>query len=78
MGNKYFDAQSWCLKQGIKIYIVPMRNRKECFIEVDDNGKITKSPNTYKNQSIASDKIWDLYLHMYKTNKKQNEKNRTY
>jgi len=78
MGNKYFDAQSWCLKQGIKIYIVPMRNRKECFIEVDDNGKITKSPKTYKNQSIASDKIWDLYLHMHETIKKQNEKNRTH
>ena len=78
MGNKYFDAQSWCLKQGIKIYIVPMRNRKECFIEVNDNGKITKSPKTYKNQSIASDKIWDLYLHMHETIKKQNEKNRTH
>lgn len=55
-----------------------MRNRKECFIEVDDNGKITKSPKTYKNQSIASDKIWDLYLHMHETIKKQNEKNRTH
>jgi|TARA_R100000388_G_C7128230_1_gene104186 hypothetical protein len=70
MGNKYFDAQSWCLEQGIKIYIVAMRNRKECFIEVNDNGKITKSPKTYKNQSIASEKIWDLYLHLYEVNKK--------
>ena len=70
MGNKYFDAQSWCLRQGIKIYIVAMRNRKECFIEVNDNGTITKSPKTYKNQSIASEKIWDLYLHLYEVNKK--------
>ena len=70
MGNKYFDAQSWCLKNGIKIYIVPIRNRKECYVELNDNGKIIKSPITYKNQSIASDKIWDLFLHLYELNKK--------
>jgi len=70
MGNKYLDAQSWCLKNGIKIYIVPIRNRKECYVELNDNGKITKSPITYKNQSIASDKIWDLFLHLYELNKK--------
>lgn len=70
MGNKYFDAQSWCLKNGIKIYIVPIRNRKSCYIEVNDNGKLTKSPIIYKNQSIASDKIWELYLHLYDRNKK--------
>ena len=70
MGNKYFDAQSWCLKNGIKIYIVPIRNRKECHVELNDNGKIIKSPITYKNQSIASDKIWDLFLHLYELNKK--------
>ena len=70
MGNKYFDAQSWCLEQGIKIYIVEMQKKKKCFIEVNDNSKITKSPKTYKNQSIASEKIWDLYLHLYEVNKK--------
>ena len=69
MGNKYFNAQSWCLKNGIKIYIVPICNRKSCYIEVNDNGKLTKSPITYKNQSIASDKIWELYLHIHKTKK---------
>ena len=66
--NIYFEAKSWCINNGVKIYIVPIRNRKQCYIEVDDNGKITRSPVTYKNQSIASDKIWDLNLHIYRNN----------
>lgn len=67
--NIYLKAQSWCLEQNIKIYIVPIKNKKECFIEVDDNKLITRSPQTYKNQKIASEKIWDLYLHLYNQNK---------
>jgi len=64
-------AKSWCIANGIKIYIVPIRNRKECYVEVDNNGKITRSPHTYKNQSIASSKIWDLNLHIYRENSKK-------
>lgn len=67
--NKYLEAKSWCLAKGIKIYIVPIRNKKECYIEVDNNGRITRSPHTYQNQSIASEKIWDLNLHIYENNK---------
>jgi len=63
--QKYFDAQSWCLANGIKIYIVAIQYSKECFLEVDNNGKITKSPLVYKNQKVASQKIWDLYLYLY-------------
>lgn len=72
--NIYLKAQSWCLNQNIKIYIVPIKNKKECFIEVYDNGLITKSPQTYKNQKIASDKIWDLYLYLYNQNCKHDTK----
>jgi c-di-GMP-related signal transduction protein len=68
--NIYLKAQSWCNDHNIKIYIVPIKNKKECFIEVNDNGLITKSPQTYKNQKIASDKIWDLFLYLYKQNSK--------
>lgn len=68
--NIYLEAKSWCLKHNIKIYIVPIRNKKECYVEVDNNGKITRSPVTYKNQSIASDKIWDLNLHFFENYKK--------
>lgn len=63
--NIYLQAKSWCLKNNIKIYIVPIRNKKECYIEVDNNGSITRSPKTYKNQSIASEKIWDLNLFFF-------------
>jgi hypothetical protein len=68
--NKYLKAQSWCLDNNIKIYIVPIKNKKECHIEINDNGLFIKSPDTYKNQSLASSKIWDLYLYLYE--KKQN------
>lgn len=68
--NIYLKAQSWCLEQNIKIYIVPIKDKKECFIEVNDNNNITRSPMFYKNQSIASDKIWDLFLYLYKQNSK--------
>ncbi len=68
--NKYLEAKSWCLSKNIKIYIVPIRYRKDVYIEVDNNGKITRSPHTYKNQKIASSKIWDLNLYLYEQNKK--------
>lgn len=68
--NKYLEAKSWCLAHGIKIYIVPIQYRKDVYIEVDNNGKITRSPKTYKNQKIASDKIWDLNLHLFEKNNK--------
>lgn len=68
--NIYLEAQSWCLANNIKIYIVPIKNKKECYIEVNNNGYITRSPHTYKDQKIASSKIWDLNLYLYEQNKK--------
>ena len=62
--NIYLQAQSYCLAQEIKIYIVALERTKECKIEVDNNGKIIQSPNTYKTQKIASEKIWDIYLNL--------------
>lgn len=68
---RHLVAKSWCLEQGIKIYIVPIRNKKECYIEIDNNGKITRSPKTYKNQSIASEKIWELNIYLFEKNRKK-------
>ena len=48
--NIYFKAQSWCLDKGLKIYIVPIKNSKKCYLEIDNNGKIQKSTKQYKNQ----------------------------
>tara|TARA_X000001382_G_C3149253_1_gene172424 strand:- start:645 stop:851 length:207 start_codon:yes stop_codon:yes gene_type:complete len=67
--NKYLEAKSWCLANGIKIYIVPIQYRKDVYVEVDNNGKITRSPKTYPNQKKASEVIWDLNLHIYESNK---------
>lgn len=69
---KHLVAKSWCLEKGIKIYIVPIQYRKDCYIEIDNNGKITRSPHTYPNQSEASKKIWELNIYLYEQN---NEKN---
>ena len=63
--NKYLKAQSWCLKNNIKIYIVPIKGKKKCFVEINDNGELIRSPHTYTSQKDASDKIWDLYLYFY-------------
>ena len=32
--NIYLEAKSWCIANGIKIYIVPIRNRKECYVRL--------------------------------------------
>ena len=68
--NKYLKAQSWCLENNIKVYIVPIKGKKKCYVEINDNGELIRSPKIYDNQKIASDKIWDLYLYLY--NKKNN------
>ena len=68
--NKYLKAQSWCLENNIKVYIFPIKNKKKCFVEINDNGELIRSPKTYAYQKDASDKIWDLYLYLY--NKKNN------
>jgi len=57
------EHQSWCFNNGIKIYIVPIG--QHIYIEINDNGNITRSTKTYKNQKIASNKIWELYSFLY-------------
>ena len=69
--NKYFKAQSWCLENNIKVYIVPVKGSKAVFLEINDDGTLIKSPHTYTYQKDASDKIWDLYLYLY--NNKNNK-----
>lgn len=69
--NVYRDdmlkAQSWCFDNGIKIYPLAS-NTGEHYIEVNNNGAITKSPNIYPQEEVYA-KIWELYLHFYDTNK---------
>ena len=73
--NKYLKSQSWCLENNIKVYIIPIKFKKECFVEIFNKGALIRSPNKYKDQSAASDKIWDLYLYLYNQKNKNDTKN---
>jgi hypothetical protein len=59
-------AISWCIKNNIKVYIKPLRNIKEVKVEINNKGQLITSPKLYKNQRIASEKVWDLYIYLYK------------
>ena len=64
MNTDQYQAMSWALKNGIKIYIVATRKGLEIVIE--DNGKKVRSPDIYSNNKAASAKIWELYTYLYK------------
>lgn len=59
----------WCLDNNIKIYPIAS-NSSEQFIEVNNNGHITKSKEAYKIKELHL-KIWELYCHFYDTNTKK-------
>ena len=66
-----YTAMSWCLKRNIKIYIVPLKNGLKTLF-INDSGAIIKSHKFYKNDKIASEKIWELYVHIYKKHHQKN------
>jgi O-glycosyl hydrolase len=58
------SCMSYCLSIGIKIYMLgSVKNEHK--IQVNNNGKITTSPEAY-SITEATDKIWELYCHFYK------------
>jgi len=61
--ENYLAAMSFCFRRNIKIYPVP-KNQKEYYIEVNNNGKLIRSPKTYKLKDW-SNKIMELYVHYY-------------
>ena len=65
-----FKAQSWCFNNGYKIYIKPIKNRKDVQIEIKIGNRLINSKKFYPNQTVASDKIWELYSYFYKKHKK--------
>jgi hypothetical protein len=67
-------AQSWCLANGFKIYILPLKNDNRVKIVVENHDSKYISPVFYNNQSLASSKIWEIYEYLYKKHKK-NKKN---
>jgi hypothetical protein len=74
MTDEHYKAFGWCIKNNIKVYMVPIKGKKSVYIECDIEGQIIRSPNVYEYQNAhkdfpkkdASSKIWDLYLHLYK------------
>ena len=61
---------SFIMSKGITIYPVPKDNSRgefkpECYIHVNNNGKITKSPKTYKQDRHLYEKIKELYVWYY-------------
>ena len=61
------EAQSWCFDNGIKIYPLAS-NTSNHYIEVNNNGAITRSPEEYSQEEVYA-KIWEIYCHFYDTNK---------
>ena len=61
------DCMSYCLANGIKIYMLGSVNG-EHKIQINNNGKITTSPEAYSITS-ATDKVWELYCHFYRLHK---------
>ena len=66
--NVYLKEQSWCFENNIKIYIKPIKGKKSCYIEINDNGKLIRSSKIYNSQFEANKKIWELYLYLYNAN----------
>ena len=56
-------AQSYCFKESILIYPVPV-NKTSWNIEVSFKGKKRKSEVSY-NKAKLTDKIWELYEYFY-------------
>ena len=63
-------AQSWCFANGYKIYILPKKNDYKVKIVVEHDNLKYISPVTYQNQTLASQKIWEIYEYLYKKHKK--------
>jgi hypothetical protein len=61
------ESMSYCLANGIKIYMLGAIN-SEHKIQINNNGKITTSPESYSITS-ATDKVWELYCHFYRLHK---------
>ena len=59
-----YDAISWCIKNGIKVYAVP-KDANQYFVEVVNNGNIIRSPKTYGRKDW-SDKVYEIYLYYYR------------
>lgn len=61
--DEHHKAMSWCFKNNIKIY--PKVAKNGFRIEINDNGKLIRSPKVYSDLEVQL-KMWELYLYFYK------------
>ncbi len=56
-------AQSYCFKEHIYIYPIPL-NKKSYKMEVSYKGKVIPSDNIYSKDGVRN-KTWELYSYFY-------------
>ena len=56
---------SWCNKNGITIYPVPIKSNKKVLIEINDKGKIKTGKNLYTQDDTLTKKIHELYEYYF-------------
>ena len=71
MHKKIQTAISWCFKNEIKIYVKPISKgyKSKVKIHIYISGKEQIGKETYYQDIKLSEKIQELYLHMYNTYK---------
>ena len=58
-----YKAQLECLKNEIKAYIIPLRDK--CKVELNYKGNVKNGKEVFESQEEASIAIWKLYEHIY-------------
>ena len=61
--DEHHLAMSWCIKNKILVY--PKVTKNGYFMEVNDNGKLIRSPKIYTKSEMEA-KGWELYLYFYR------------
>lgn len=54
------NDRSYCNKNGVTIYPVAIRDSTQCYIEINNNGRLVKGTNRYEKK-ILYERIRDLY-----------------
>lgn len=61
--HEHHKAMQWCIKNNIKVAVNP--TTKGLRVIINERGKKKLSPGTY-SKTEANNKVWELYLYIYK------------
>jgi len=64
---KMHEAISWCLKNGIKINLLPTTTGSypPCHIVIHNGQTNNISPEAYKQDGELTDRVWKLYVYYW-------------